>query len=131
MDEDHLIAAFRYVSLNPVRARLVSRAEDWPWSSVRAHVAGRDDGVTRVKPVLDRVTDFAGLVAHDGDRRSRQADRRFAPRNAPADRWETPSSSPISNAYSNAPSPVAPPAEDPTPRQPVNPRFSRKPGGFG
>ena len=30
MDEDHLIAAARYVALNPVRARLIARAEDWP-----------------------------------------------------------------------------------------------------
>ena len=37
MDEEHLMAAARYVALNPVRARLVERAEDWPWSSVRAH----------------------------------------------------------------------------------------------
>ncbi len=29
MDEDHLVAAWRYVALNPVRARLVRRAEDW------------------------------------------------------------------------------------------------------
>lgn len=48
MDETHLMAAVRYVSLNPVRARLVARAEDWPWSSAQAHLAGRDDGlVTR------------------------------------------------------------------------------------
>ena len=43
MDEGHLMAAVRYVSLNPVRARLVARAEAWPWSSVRAHLAGADD----------------------------------------------------------------------------------------
>ena len=30
MDEAHLIAAVRTISLNPVRARLVCRAEDWP-----------------------------------------------------------------------------------------------------
>src|SRR6202789_2286051 len=29
MDEEHLGAALRYVALNPVRARLVARAEDW------------------------------------------------------------------------------------------------------
>jgi putative transposase len=29
MDEAHLMAAVCYVSLNPVRARLVARAEDW------------------------------------------------------------------------------------------------------
>src|SRR5271163_2576578 len=43
MDEAHLMAAVRYVSLNPVRACLVARAEDWPWSSARAHLAGVDD----------------------------------------------------------------------------------------
>ena len=35
MDEDHLMAAARYVELNPVRARLAARAADWPWSSAR------------------------------------------------------------------------------------------------
>jgi hypothetical protein len=34
MDESHLISAVCYVSLNTVRARLVVRAEDLPWSSV-------------------------------------------------------------------------------------------------
>ncbi|MFK4523111.1 REP element-mobilizing transposase RayT [Bradyrhizobium japonicum] len=29
MDEKHLAAALRHVSLNPVRARLVERAQDW------------------------------------------------------------------------------------------------------
>jgi len=29
MDEAHLVASLRYVALNPVRARLVERAEDW------------------------------------------------------------------------------------------------------
>ncbi|MGH6785983.1 MAG: transposase, partial [Novosphingobium sp.] len=59
MDEAHLHAALRYVALNPVRARLVARAADWRWSSVRAHLAGRDDHVVRVAPALDRVGDFA------------------------------------------------------------------------
>lgn len=30
MEEEHLAAAVRYVSLYPVRARLVERAQDWP-----------------------------------------------------------------------------------------------------
>ena len=46
MDDDHLMAAVRYVALNPVRARLAAKAEDWPWSSVRKQGA---DGV----PVAD------------------------------------------------------------------------------
>jgi putative transposase len=62
MDEAHLFAAIRYVSLNPVRARLVARPEDWPWSSVRAHFAGRDDGVVKVAPVQQRIEDFVAFL---------------------------------------------------------------------
>ncbi len=67
MDEDHLIAAVRYVSLDPVRARLVSRAEPWPWSSLAAHLAGADDALVRVGPVLGRVDHFADLLETDAD----------------------------------------------------------------
>lgn len=41
--------------MNPVRARLVARAGDWPWSSARAHLAGEDDGLVTVGPLNDRV----------------------------------------------------------------------------
>jgi putative transposase len=34
--DEHLLTAIRYVERNPLRAGLVSRAQDWPWSSVRA-----------------------------------------------------------------------------------------------
>ena len=68
MDEDHLLAAVRYVSLNPVRARLVARAEDWPWSSVRAHLAGKDDALVSVAPMLRRAPDFAALLAEPSER---------------------------------------------------------------
>jgi putative transposase len=44
MDEPHLLTAARYIALNPVVAGLVSRAEDWLWSSTRAQLAGEDDG---------------------------------------------------------------------------------------
>ena len=37
-----------------MRARLAERAEDWPWSSARAHLAGRDDGLVEVAPLLAR-----------------------------------------------------------------------------
>jgi putative transposase len=65
MDEEHLMAALRFVSLNPVRAKLVRRAQDWRWSSVRAHVKGIDDGLTAAQPALDRAPDFASLLAGD------------------------------------------------------------------
>jgi putative transposase len=63
MDEEHLTAALRYVSLNPVRARLVERAQDWRWSSTRAHLSGKDDGITVRAPVKERIHDFADLLA--------------------------------------------------------------------
>jgi hypothetical protein len=34
--ESHLLEFARYVVLNPVRARMVRSAKDWPWSSYRA-----------------------------------------------------------------------------------------------
>ncbi|MBB4368137.1 putative transposase [Bradyrhizobium sp. cir1] len=63
MDEHHLAAALRYVSLNPVRARLVPRAQDWRWSSTRAHLRGKDDGLTALAPIHDRFPEFADLLA--------------------------------------------------------------------
>ncbi|MEA2867013.1 MAG: REP-associated tyrosine transposase [Bradyrhizobium sp.] len=65
MDEEHLAAAFRYVSLNPVRARLVDRAQDWRWSSARAHLRGKDDGLTALAPIRDRFPRFADLLDHE------------------------------------------------------------------
>ena len=37
LDESHLWEALRYVELNPVRANMVASAEEWRWSSGRAH----------------------------------------------------------------------------------------------
>ena len=53
-DEPHLIAAIRYVALNPVRAGLLAQAQDCRWPSVAAHLAGADDGLIGGAPVLVR-----------------------------------------------------------------------------
>ena len=58
MDENYLLATVRYVELNPVRAGLCRCAEDWPWSSVHAHLKGEDDELVTVKPMLDLVNDW-------------------------------------------------------------------------
>ncbi len=62
MDEAHLAAAVRYVSLNPVRARLVARPQDWRWSSVAAHLAQHDDPLVTVAPAIERYGDFAEFL---------------------------------------------------------------------
>ncbi len=53
MDESHLRSAVSYVSLNPVRAPLVSRAEGWVVGCAGA-LACEDDNLVSVRPVLDR-----------------------------------------------------------------------------
>ena len=65
MDEAHLAAAVRYLALNPVRARLVEQAHDWPWSSVHSHLSGCNDGIATLAPVLNRFPRFAEFIATD------------------------------------------------------------------
>ena len=55
MDEKYLLAATRYVELNPVKAGLVSTPEEYHWSSARAHMDGKDDALVTVKPLLGLV----------------------------------------------------------------------------
>lgn len=48
MDEGHTLAAMRYVELNPVRAGLCERPQEWPWSSARGNLGQASD------PLVDR-----------------------------------------------------------------------------
>jgi putative transposase len=43
MDENHLLAAIRYVEMNPVAAEMVVKPEDYRWSSARSHLEGTED----------------------------------------------------------------------------------------
>src|SRR6059036_3677089 len=43
MDDLYMWNAVRYVERNPVRAGIVKRAEDYPWSSAASHCGLRDD----------------------------------------------------------------------------------------
>ena len=63
MDDLYLMRAARYVELNPVRAKLCRVPWRWRWSSASAHVAGRDDDLVRVKPLLERTGDWREFLA--------------------------------------------------------------------
>ena len=76
MDDRHLLAAMRYVELNPVRAGLVDRPEAYPWSSACAHLSGRDDKLVQVEPMLGMVGDWASYLALDVDEAELAALRR-------------------------------------------------------
>ena len=63
MDEKYLLAAARYVELNPVRAKLAVDAAGYPWSSAGAHIRGADDGFVAVEPLLALVDDWRSFLA--------------------------------------------------------------------
>ncbi len=52
LDEKHLYAAIRYIENNPVRAGLVKKAEEWQWSSARAHL-NKEKGILSLANVND------------------------------------------------------------------------------
>jgi putative transposase len=76
MEEAHLHACLRYVELNPVRARLAERPEDWPWSSARAHLGLAGDGLTNLGALRGRVDDWRALLASGLGDEEREAIRR-------------------------------------------------------
>jgi putative transposase len=83
MDEAHLYACVRYVELNPVRAGLAARPEDWSWSSARAHLGRGGDGLTVLEPMSERIDDwraYLGLGLADAERDAiRAAERTCRP----------------------------------------------------
>ncbi len=75
MDDAYLMTCLRYVELNPVRAGLVRRARDWRWSSARAHLSGRADGLIEPQKLLRRVTDWRAFLGEGLDEASLAAIR--------------------------------------------------------
>jgi putative transposase len=65
MDEQYLLATARYIELNPVRAGIVKRPEDYKWSSAQAHLQGEDDILVKVEPLLALVPDWQELLLSD------------------------------------------------------------------
>ncbi|MCP4936008.1 MAG: hypothetical protein GY927_17845 [bacterium] len=58
MDESWLLRAAAYVELNPVKAGMVKAPWDYKWSSVHAHLSGKDkDGIVATKRLLKLVGD--------------------------------------------------------------------------
>ncbi len=53
-NEAYLATLIRYIHQNPVRAGLVSKVRDWPWSSARLQFdAGSDDDIKDFNPWLE------------------------------------------------------------------------------
>ncbi len=67
MDEPHVLAAVRYVELNPVRAGLCSLAEEWPWSSARGHLGDASDSLLACEPMQRRILNWRQYLSEETD----------------------------------------------------------------
>jgi putative transposase len=69
LDEEHLWAAIRYVERNPVRARMVRKAENYAWSSAATHCGLREDPVLSNLPKMrpPESEDWAAWLAEKDD----------------------------------------------------------------
>ena len=74
LDEAYLWAAVRYVERNPVRARMVRKAENYRWSSASAHCQLRQDDVLTKKAAwqkqFESIGDWSAWLAEGTSRSS-------------------------------------------------------------
>jgi putative transposase len=54
LGEEHYWTALRYVEVNPRRAGLVEKLEEWEFSSARAHLTGVEDPLISLAPQVGR-----------------------------------------------------------------------------
>ena len=71
LDEPYLMAAMRYVEHNPVAAKLVVHAEEYPWSSAHAHVTGQQDPVLSPHPLVETIRDWRWFLRTAEDEATR------------------------------------------------------------
>jgi len=65
LSENHLLAAVRYIEMNPVRAGLAQNPWSYEWSSAGAHIKGNDDKLVQVSPLLEMVNDWRDFIGED------------------------------------------------------------------
>jgi len=63
LEENHLLAAARYVELNPIRAGLVKYAWEYPWSSAGFHTGKTaSDPLVTDRTLIGLITDWKGFL---------------------------------------------------------------------
>lgn len=64
LDENHLLAAVRYVELNPVQAGIVAQAWEYPWSSAGFHTGkAESDPLVKDRSLSGLISDWEGFLA--------------------------------------------------------------------
>ena len=56
-EEDYVLACYRYIELNPVRANMVERPADYPWSSYRANAQSEPSTILTPHPLYISLSD--------------------------------------------------------------------------
>jgi len=69
LDEKYLYAAVRYIELNPVRAGLVKKAEDYPWSSAKAHVLKTEDKLLSNDFIASKISNWSDFLAEKDNKK--------------------------------------------------------------
>jgi len=68
LDERHVYAAMRYVENNPVRAGIVDRAEDYPWSSALNHTQKEEsDILSKTCYLTETIVDWSRYLRETED----------------------------------------------------------------
>ncbi len=78
LDSRYLLIASRYIENNPVRAGLTAVPEEYEWSSAKAHVAGHNDDLVSVSPLLAKVSNWRTFLAEPLRKDETEALRRHA-----------------------------------------------------
>jgi len=68
LDETHLYSAIRYIERNPVRSNLIRKAEDYPWSSARAHVFKQNDVLISGHENILKIEDWSAYLEEPDDK---------------------------------------------------------------
>jgi putative transposase len=87
LDEDYLWAAVRYVERNPVRARVVRKAENYRWSSAAAHCGLEESRVLTKKAAwlrqCESIGDWSAWLAEGDEPQSLEMIRRNVEKGLP------------------------------------------------
>lgn len=87
LDEAYLWAAIRYVERNPVRAKLVRKAENYLWSSAAAHCGLKEDKLLTTKSTwrkeFESIGDWSSWLAEGDEPEELEVLRRNVERGLP------------------------------------------------
>jgi len=72
-NDEHLLTVLRYIEANPLRARIVRKAEKYPWSSYSVHGLGQSNGL------VDRLVTYDELGKRPETRQRKWAEMVHAP----------------------------------------------------